>query len=124
RGWGGEGGRCAGATSGGGGDRGDVLRPSGLHARDDDGFPRRVAEDSGSCFGGRRGTIYVAGRRAERGGDHDREDQVRAAVPRFAGLFSLTLILSAAAPALGATLYVTNTKSQSPSTIHTHTPHL
>ncbi len=44
---------------------------------------------------------------------------MRAAVPRFAGLVSLTLMLCAAAPALGATLYVTNTKSDSASVIDT-----
>ena len=42
-------------------------------------------------------------------------------MPRFAAFFSLTLILSAAAPVLGATLYVTNTKSESASIIDTDT---
>ena len=46
---------------------------------------------------------------------------MRAAVPRFVGLLSLTLMLCAAAPALGATLYVTNTKSESASIIDTDT---
>src|SRR5438132_781893 len=57
--------------------RAHARRDSGLHARDDHGFSRRVPEDSGGRFRGRRGTIYVAGSTTERGGDHDREDQVR-----------------------------------------------
>ena len=42
-------------------------------------------------------------------------------MPRFVGLLLSTLILSAAAPALAATLYVTNTKSESASIIDTDT---
>src|SRR5262245_24195006 len=88
------GGRARGLSRAGG-DRSHARRHPGLHARDDDGLSRRVAEDPRGCFRGRRGTIHPAGRGAEPGGDRDRKDQMsRRSATRWlvsAGLAALAL---------------------------------
>src|SRR6266545_626448 len=96
-----------------------------LHAGDDHGLSRDLPEDSGGGFRGRRGTIYVTGSTAKRRCDRDSEDchamKARAAVSRPGVFLLLAAILSGAGPATGATLFVTNTKSDSASIIDTDT---
>src|SRR5207244_2628268 len=93
-----------------------------LHARDDDGLPRRLPQDSRVRSGGRRGTIYRAGCATERGHHHDREGQVRrtGVLGRVVTLI-LAAVLGAGVPAWAATLFITNTKSESVSIVDTDT---
>src|SRR5437867_4227294 len=84
-----------------------------------------MSTDSGGGFRGRRGTIYLTGSAAKRRGNRDSEDchamKARAAVPRPVVFLLLAAILGGAGPAAGATLFVTNTKSDSASIIDTDT---
>src|SRR5439155_1070384 len=97
-------------------------RDARLHACDDHGLPRRLPQDSRVGSGGRRGTIYGTGCVAGRGDHRDREGQVRRAdVPRGVVRLMLAAVLGAAVPAAAATLFITNTKSESVSVIDTDT---
>src|SRR5712691_7685373 len=93
-----------------------------LHARDDHGFPHRLPQNSlvGSCGG--HGTIQLEGCATERGDHRDREDQVRrTGVLKPSVALLLASVLGAPASAAAATLFITNTKSESVSIIDTDT---
>ncbi|PYM24300.1 MAG: hypothetical protein DMD78_09320 [Candidatus Rokuibacteriota bacterium] len=108
---------------------GHPRRDPRLHARHDDGFPHRLAEDCGVGQGGRRGTIHVAGYATQPGHHRDRKDgALRApggAFVRFRSIGSIVLaalVLGLGAwPAAAATLFITNTKSDTISVIDTTT---
>src|SRR5207244_3363858 len=97
-------------------------RDPGLHARDDHGLPRRLPKNYRLDSSGRRGTIYVTGCAAERDDHRDRERQVRrTGVSKPLAALLLAAGLGAATPAAAATLFITNTKSDSVSVIDTDT---
>jgi len=58
--------------------------------------------------------FYPTGSTTERGGDHDREDQVKDSCGEISDSSLLTATLCLARPADGATLYITNTSPNRP----------